>query len=131
MMPGNRVVMRRVKATVLDRRTYRLMGITDQATIPGETGEDGEIALGNAECHVGAHRVTPFGDNPAAAQHDAIRRAARPHRSEGLVQRGPLLEIAGDHDGEITPPWRLARASVPCGGGDSFGIEAGRVGGDT
>src|SRR5271163_1134118 len=130
MMPGDRVVVRRVKAAVLDRGTYRVIGIPNQTVIPGETGEDCKIALGDAERHVGSHRVTPFGDDPAAAQHEAIRRSARPHRSEGFVPRGPLLEIAGDHDGKITLPWRFACASVPRGGGDSLGIESGRAGGD-
>src|SRR5271169_2119694 len=130
MMPGDRVVVRRVEAAVLDRCTYRLIGIADQALIPGETGEDCKITLGDAERHVGPHRVAPFGDDPAAAQHEAIRRSARPHRSEGFVPRGPLLEIAGDHDSEIALPWRFACASVPRRSGDSLGIESGRAGGD-
>src|SRR6516164_113643 len=130
MAPGDRVVVRRVKAAVLHRCTYRVIEIPDQAMIPSETGKDREIALGDAERHVGPHRVTPFGNNPTAAQHEAIRRSAWPHRSEGFVLREPLLEIAGDHNREITLPWRFARASVPRCGSDRLGIESGRSGGD-
>src|SRR5262249_8277903 len=55
-MPSDRVVVRRVEAAIVHRPADRLMRITDQSAIPGEPGEDRQIALGDAEGHIGPRR---------------------------------------------------------------------------
>src|ERR1700731_3986100 len=45
VMPGDRVVVRRLETAILDRATDLLVRIADQSAIPGEPGEDREIAL--------------------------------------------------------------------------------------
>src|SRR5438094_8063006 len=67
VMPGDRVVVRRLEAAILHRAADRLMRIADQSAVPGETGDDREITLGDAECHIDPRRLAPFGDHPAIA----------------------------------------------------------------
>jgi hypothetical protein len=116
MVPGDAVIARRVEAAVVDRETHLVVRVADQPAIPGETGEDREIALGHAERHVDPGGISPLGDDTAAAQHEAVGTAAGPHRPERLVPWRTLLEIAGNHLGEVSAPWRLAFGGVArCG----------------
>src|SRR5262249_5587767 len=97
LMPGNRVVVRRIETAVIDREAYLLVGILDEITVPGETGEDREVALGDAERHVRAGRVAPLGDKQPVSQQETVRAAAGTHRSEGLVPWRPLFKVVRDH----------------------------------
>jgi len=92
-MPGDRIIVRRVEAAVVDRRADPLVRVADQPPVPGETGNDREIALGGAEGHVRACRIAPLGDDQAVPQQKTVRPAAGPHRPQGFVPRRPLLEI--------------------------------------
>src|SRR6266571_8264861 len=101
MMPGDPMIVRRIKSAIIDRAAYRLVEVADEAPVPGEAGEDREIALRHAEGQVDPAGIAPFGDDPAAAQHEAVRAAARAHRAERLVPRRFFAKIAGDHSGEV------------------------------
>src|SRR5437868_14030884 len=99
MVPRDAVIVRRVEAAIVDREAHLVVRITDQPAVPGETGEDREIALGDAERHVGSRGLSPFGDDMPAAHYKAVGAAAGAHRPERLVPWRALLEIAGDHLG--------------------------------
>src|SRR5207248_4244487 len=105
-----------VEAAILDRTPDLLVRIADQPAVPGETGDNREIALGDAESHVGPRRLAPLGDDPAVAQHEPGGPAARAHRPERLVPWGAFLEVAGHHQREIARPRRFAFCGVPGGG---------------
>src|SRR5207249_11522658 len=49
VMPGDRIVVRRIEAAIVDRAPHRLMNVADQATVKGEAGKDREIALRDTE----------------------------------------------------------------------------------
>src|SRR5262249_52380251 len=118
MMPGDRIVVRRIEAAVVGRDPHSLMRVFDETTVPGEPGKDREIALRDAERHVGPRRLSPLGDDEAISHQQAIWPTARAHRPEGLVPWRPLLEIAGDHLREITAPRRLVLTRMPGRGGN-------------
>src|SRR5689334_8670574 len=125
VVPRDRVVVRRIETAVIDLEADLLVGVADQPAVPGETGEDREIALGDAERHVYARRVAPLGNDEAVAQQNTVRAAARTHRPEGLVPRGPLFEIAGHHPAEVSAPWRFVVAGLSRRGGNRAGVEPG------
>src|SRR5207248_7926026 len=87
VMPGDRVVVRRIETAVVDSDPDPFVWIFDQTVVPGETGEDREIALGDAEGHVDTRRVAPLGHDEPVAQQETVRPAARTHRPERLVPR--------------------------------------------
>src|SRR5207302_6597428 len=68
----------------------------------------------------------PFRDDPAVAQHQAVRSATRPHWAERLVPRRLLAEIAFDDLGKVASPRRLVLSGIPHPGGNRRGIEPGR-----
>ena len=125
VVPGDRVVVRRIETAVIDPAADLLVRVADQPAVPGETGKHREIALGDAERHVDARRVAPLGNDEPVAQQDTVRAAARTHRAEGLVPRGPLFEITGDHPAEISAPWCFVLASLSRRGGNRVGVEPG------
>src|SRR5205823_3196327 len=125
VMPGDLVVMRRIKPAIADRAAYRFVEVANEAPVPGKAGDDREVALRHAESQVDPAGIAPFGDDPAAAQHEAVRAAARAHRTERLVPWRLFAKIAGDHPGEVAAPRRLVLSGVPCRGGDPCGFEAG------
>src|SRR5256885_6965967 len=106
-MPGDRVIVRWTKAAILGRASHRLVHVTDQTAVEGEPGEDRQVALGDAEGQVDLPGIAPLRDDPAVAQHQAVRSATRPHRAERLVPRRLLAEIAFDDLGKVASPWRL------------------------
>ena len=122
MVPGYAVIARRVEAAVIDSKTDLVVRVADQPAIPSETGEDREIALGDAEGHIDPRRVAPLGDDMAPTQHEAVWPAAGPHQPKRLVPRRAFCEIAGDHRGEIAAPRRLALAGEARCGGKSLQI---------
>ena len=128
MVPGDRVVVRRIEPAVVDPKADPLVRIADQTAIPGETGEDREIALGHAEGHVHARCIAPLGNDEPVAQQQTIRPAARTHRPEGLVPGRTLLEIIGDHPAEISAPRCLMFARMSRGGGNAIRVQPGFAG---
>lgn len=117
VMPGDLVVVRRIEAAVLYRAAHRFVHVKDQSAIEREAGEDREIALRNAEGQITAARIAPLGDDPAASQYEAIRAAAWPNRTKGLVPGRLFLKIVPDGMGEITAPGRLALGGKLCRSG--------------
>src|SRR3954452_21421953 len=113
-MPGDGVIVGRIEAAVINRETHLVMGIADQAAVPGEPGEDREIALGDTESHVDPRRLAPFGNNLTAPQDEPSRSAARAHRPQRLVPRRALGEIACNHLGQVAAPWRLMLNRIAC-----------------
>ena len=87
----------------------RLVDAGDEAVGDRQSGQDGEIALGDAEGHVGARGVAPFGDQAAALQDQAGRPAAR-HDRPGDLAPGPRLVPL--HDADIAPV-RIVEAARP------------------
>ena len=132
VVPGDRVVVRRLEAAVvvIDIGVRRTGSCTSRIRprSTGQTGEDRQIALGDAEGQVDLRGVAPLGDDHAAAQHQPVRAAARPHRPERLVPRRRLAEIGRDHVREVAAPRRLVLGGEARGGGDGGGIETGGVG---
>src|SRR5438270_11245796 len=124
-MPGDRVIVRWTKAAILGRASHRLVHVTDQAAVKGEPGEDRQVALGDAEGQIAAGCIAPLGNDPAAAQNEAVRAAARPYRAERLVPRRLFAEIGRDRVGQIAAPWRLVLGGVLRGGGKRTGVETG------
>jgi hypothetical protein len=83
--------------------------VRQQAVRHREPGEDGEVALGHAEGHVGALRVAPFGHALAALEDDARRPAARGRRADHGVVRRRLEEAALQMRQDVARPGRLMR----------------------
>ncbi len=123
LVPGDRIVMRWVEAAIIDGARDLVVRVGDQPAIPGEAGEDREIALGDAERHIDPGRITPLGDDIADAQQHAVRSTAGTHRPERLVPRRSLAEIARHHLGQIPRPRRLVFGGVASGGGNRGGIQ--------
>src|SRR5229473_8340745 len=127
-MPGDPVVVRWIKPAIVDRAADRLVEVAKEALVPGKTGEDREIAFRHAEGQVHLPGIAPFGDDPATSQQEAVRAAARAHRTERLVPRRRFAKIARDHPGEVTAPRRLVFGGMLCRGTDRRGFEPGRPG---
>src|SRR5215831_16140122 len=128
VMPGDRVVVRRIETAVVNPEANVLVGVSDETTIPSETRQDREIALGHAERHVHARRIAPFGNDKPATQQQTVRSAARTHRPEGVVPWRPLVKVIRDHPAKISAPRCLVFARVTCGGGHGGGVEPGLAG---
>src|SRR5205085_12083130 len=129
MMPGNRVVVRRIKAAIVTGPSHRLVHIADQAAVKGEAGEDRQIALSNTEGQIAARCIAPVGDDPAVAQHEAVRAAARPDRAERLVPGRLFPEIRTDGMGQIAAPRGLVLGSMSRCGSERSGVKTGGFGG--
>jgi hypothetical protein len=67
--------------------------------------------------------IAPLGDDPAAAQNEAVRAAARRNRPERLVPRRLFAEIGRDAWAKIAAPRRLVLGGVMRGGGKRTGVE--------
>src|SRR5262249_1455721 len=63
----------------------RLVDPSDQPVVDGQTGEHREVALGDAECHVGAPGVAPIREDATALKNKARRPTARLHGSHDLA----------------------------------------------
>ena len=84
MPPRDASILVGCEIVVDRRRRYRLVEVTDQAARHGDAGQHGEVALGDAERHVGAPRVAPLGDEVARAQDEPVEVLARAHRPQHL-----------------------------------------------
>ena len=82
LTPGDAPVLRRHEALVGSRGNDWFVDVADQAAVDRHAGEHGEIALGDAEAHVGPPGVAPLRGNPPAANDEAVEPAARAHRAE-------------------------------------------------
>src|SRR5690348_1914610 len=127
MMPGDPVIVRGLKATVLDSLADRLVEIADQPAIEREPGQDRKVALGDAEGQSDLGGTAPLGDDPALVKDEPVRAAARPHRSERLIPRRLFAKIGGDHLRQIPTPWRLMLGRVPRGSVDRGRLKTGRI----
>src|SRR5712692_7437618 len=112
-MPADPVVMRWLEAAVVDGLAYRLVEVADQSAVPGQAGEDREVAFRHAEGQVDLPGITPLGDDPTAAQDEAVGAAARAYRPQRRVPWRLLAEIARYHKGEVAAPRRLVLAGMP------------------
>jgi len=98
MAPGDVLVLVALEAVVGDVAGDLVVEAPDQPVTQGQAREQGEIALGHAEGHVGAVGVAPFGDLLAALVDDARGAAARRHRSQHFVVGSALAGIVGHHE---------------------------------
>ena len=129
MMPGNRVVARRIEAAIVNRAPHRLVHVADQTAVKGEASEDRQIALSDTEGQIAARCIAPFGDDPAVAQHEAVRAAARPDRAERLVPGRLFPEIRGDGMGQIAAPRGFVLGSMSRCDSERSGVKTGAFGG--
>ena len=81
------------KPRTFDGGPDRLVDAGDQAVGDREAGEHGQVALGDAEGHVGARGVAPLGDDAAALEDHAGRAAARQHGADDLAPRPRLVPL--------------------------------------
>ena len=104
-------------------RRHRLVRVADQPAIPGQSGEDRQIALGDAEGHVDARGVAPLGDDSPPRR---ITRPFGPPRG----RTGPRSRSMADARsksfaticGEIARPGVSCSRGVPGGGGEGIRI---------
>src|SRR6185437_1675589 len=125
MVPGDLRIMRRREAAIIDALADRLVEIADEAALVGEPGEQAETALGDAERHVDARRVAPFGDDEPAMEDEPVRRAARRHLADDFVPRRRLEEPLAEDAGEIARPRRLLAFGEGGGRHQGGGVETG------
>ena len=88
--PGDVLVLRALEAVIECIVTGLVVEVLDEAVAQRQAGEQGEVALGDAEGHVGPGDIAPFGQDLAAAIDDAGMAAARRHRAQYLVVGGFL-----------------------------------------
>src|SRR6267154_549577 len=93
VMPGDRVIVRRVEPAIVNGAAYRFVEVADPAAIEGEPRQDRQVALRDAEGQVDLPGVAPLGDNSAVAEDETVGAAARPHRPERLVPWRLLAKI--------------------------------------
>ncbi len=106
--PGDAAVLRRVETAVRAIRPGRVVEAPDQAVLEREPGEQGEVALGDAEGHVDAPDVAPGPEHAAVPQNHAVGAAARPGRADDLVP-GRRLDASrcGQSLAKVVGPIRL------------------------
>src|SRR6266508_5036168 len=110
MPPRDRPVLWRLEGVVERVAPHQVVDAADQASSDGDAGQHGQVALGDAEGHVRAARVSPLGDDMPTAQDQTVRTLTWPHGPEHVAGR---LGLVGDADvsagcgEEITPPARL------------------------
>ncbi len=153
MPPGDAAVLRAVEPAVVHGAADRFIEVGDQPVHDGDAGQQAQIALGRREREVDLVGLAPGRDLEAAAQHQAVGRAARPDRAEDLVERRRLeiaafqmqLQVVGPRrsrsrwrSGRLPPatssscrrrrraPRAIIAPGAPCGGGtmDGNGIRS-------
>src|SRR5207245_5569640 len=125
--PGDRAVLGRVEAVVEGVAAHRVVEVLDEPAKQPGARERGEVALGDAEGHVGAVRIAPLGDDGAAPEDHAVRPAARPHGAEHVARRGGLVVYPDVPPGlgqEVAPPAGLVSAVIGDRGGETLGRHA-------
>src|ERR1044071_1619461 len=85
MPPRDVAVLLALEAVIESRIARPVVEAPDQAVADGKSGQQRQEALGDAEGHVGACDVAPFGQDLAAAIDDAGMSAPRADRSQHLV----------------------------------------------
>src|SRR5215207_957700 len=89
MPPGDGRIPCALEMRIGDALADRLVN-RDQSIVASKPREDREVALRDAEGHIGACDLAPLGDDTSGLDDDARRAAARDHRADDLAPR-PLL----------------------------------------
>src|SRR5712691_3102290 len=122
MTPGDRAILSRLKSVVERMAAYGVVDGPDQPAHDRDAGQRREIALGDAEGHVGTATVAPLGGDVPAAKDHAVRPTTGPHGTEHVVRRPGLVrdaDIAAGVGQKVTPPRRLVSAVVVDRGGET------------
>src|SRR5262245_31681706 len=98
MSPGDVAVLLALEAVIEGVVSGLVVEAPDQPVAQRQPGQQGEIALGHAEGHVGPRHLAPFGQHFAAAIDDAGVAAARRHRPQHLVVGRLLAGVVGHHE---------------------------------
>src|SRR4051795_6615092 len=110
MPPGYLPVVITVEAAVLHRPANWLVKVANKPIHHRYAGDHREVALGDAEGHVDAARISPTGNDMSAAKKEPVRAPARLSGPEQLIERWRLEEPRLEVGSDVHRPWRLAPA---------------------
>ena len=117
MAPGDACVVGTCEPRPFDRARDWLVDIGNETVGDGHARQNGKVALGDAEGHVGASGVAPLGNKATALQDHAGRVAARNHGADDLAPGAGLVPF---HDADVAAIWviEVARPWAVVGQGE-------------